>query len=238
MKYYKKNKRLWNCLILILIIYFLNTYDILSAISFNFKDYFWLITKDNFGKLSDIIVKLNTYTLFSKGVIAGVIVYLCNTYRLQSEKLNYDLFFTKKDYVKKFYLDNIILSFKVISIPMLIFICFFLFFTKIDILGFLKIIIINVNIILYIFLLWELSLFLSRHFKLFKNNRYLVEFISFIVILIEIYFQKREFSLLFSSSMNTTIILLILDLLGYFFLKKKKYFTRNYDCIYFLTKIK
>ena len=45
MKFYKKNKRLFNVCILIIIIYFLNTYDILTAIKMAEKE----LTKNNKG---------------------------------------------------------------------------------------------------------------------------------------------------------------------------------------------
>ena len=69
MKYYKKNKRLFNVCIIIIIFYILNTYDILTVITHRSGTYFWLASKDIVGNLTDIIKSLNNFTYLGKGII-------------------------------------------------------------------------------------------------------------------------------------------------------------------------
>ena len=103
MKYYNKNKRLFNLCILIIIFYFLNAYDILTGITHSSGTYFWQASRDTVGSLSNIIKSLNNFTYLGKGIIAGCIIYLSNAYRLISEEQNYYLFLPKKNnYLNEF----------------------------------------------------------------------------------------------------------------------------------------
>ena len=107
MKYYNKNKRLFNLCILIIIFYFLNAYDILTGITHSSGTYFWQASRDTVGPLSNIIKSLNNFTYLGKGIIAGCIIYLSNAYRLISEEQNYYLFLPKKNkMVNKYPLFN------------------------------------------------------------------------------------------------------------------------------------
>ena len=232
MKYYKKNKRLLNVCILIIIFYILNTYDILTVITHHSGTYFWLASKDIFGNLTDIIKSLNNFTYLGKGIIAGCIVYLSNAYRLISEEKNYYLFLPKKNNFKNNYLKMWLYTFKVVGLIMLIFIIPFIFLTKLDF-SFLKtLIIIFINLFLYIIFLNEFSLILTRKIKWLKNIRYLTETISALTILLEIVLGFRDISLFFNASIENSIALIIIDLLLYNTLKNNCYFTKKYNCLY------
>ena len=105
MKYFKKNKRLINCCVLIIIVYFLSAYDILSGITSRSGGYFWQVDKSIFGSLSDVLKTLNNFSYLSKGILTGVIVYLGNAYQIARENKNYDLFFQERGLFKT-YLKN------------------------------------------------------------------------------------------------------------------------------------
>lgn len=227
MKFYKKNKRLFNVCILIIIIYFLNTYDILTAITHRSGTYFWQASIEAVGSLDQIIKSLNTFTYLEKGIIAGSIIYLSNAYRLISEEKNYYLFLTNKNNFKNNYLKMWLYSFKVIMLIMLIFIILFSLIAKINLLSFNIFILIIINLFLYIVCLNELALLLTRKIKWLENIRYLTETVSIITILLEIVLSPRDMSLFFNPSILNSIALIIIDLLLYIILKKNNYFNKS-----------
>lgn len=229
MKFYKKNKRLFNVCILIIIIYFLNTYDILTAITHRSGTYFWQASIEAVGSLDQIIKSLNIFTYLEKGIIAGSIIYLSNAYRLISEEKNYYLFLTNKNNFKNNYLKMWLYSFKVIMLIMLIFIIPFSLIAKINLLSFNIFILIMVNLFLYIVCLNELALLLTRKIKWLENIRYLTETVSIITILLEIVLSPRDMSLFFNPSILNSIALIIIDLLLYIILKKNNYFNKKYN---------
>lgn len=238
MKFYKKNKRLFNVCILIIIIYFLNTYDILTAITHRSGTYFWQASIEAVGSLDQIIKSLNTFTYLEKSIIAGSIIYLSNAYRLISEKKNYYLFLTNKNNFKNNYLKMWLYSFKVIMLIMLIFIIPFSLIAKINLLSFNIFILIMVNLFLCIVCLNELALLLTRKIKWLENIRYLTETVSIIIILLEIVLSPRDMSLFFNPSILNSIALIIIDLLLYIILKKNNYFNKKYNCLYITYGIK
>lgn len=238
MKYYKKNKRLFNVCILIIIIYFLNTYDILTAITHRSGTYFWQASLEAVGSLDQIIKFLNTFTYLEKGIIVGCIIYLSNAYRLISEEKNYYLFLTNKNNFKNNYLKMWLYSFKVIMLIMLIIIIPFSLIVKINLLFFNIFILIMVNLFLYIVCLNELALLLTRKIKWLENIRYLTETVSIITILLEIVLSPRDMSLFFNPSILNSIALIIIDLLLYIILKKNNYFNKKYNCLYITYGIK
>lgn len=238
MKFYKKNKRLFNVCILIIIIYFLNTYDILTAITHRSGTYFWQASIEAVGSLDQIIKSLNTFTYLEKGIIAGSIIYLSNAYRLISEEKNYYLFLTNKNNFKNNYLKMWLYSFKVIMLIMLIFIILFSLIAKINLLSFNIFILIIINLFLYIVCLNELALLLTRKIKWLENIRYLTETVSIITILLEIVLSPRDMSLFFNPSILNSIALIIIDLLLYIILKKNNYFNKKYNCLYITYGIK
>ena len=227
MKFYKKNKRLLNVCILIIIIYFLNTYDILTALTHRSGTYFWQASIEAVGSLDQIIKSLNTFTYLEKGIIAGSIIYLSNAYRLISEEKNYYLFLTNKNNFKNNYLKMWLYSFKVIMLIMLIFIILFSLIAKINLLSFNIFILIIINLFLYIVCLNELALLLTRKIKWLENIRYLTETVSIITILLEIVLSPRDMSLFFNPSILNSIALIIIDLLLYIILKKNNYFNKS-----------
>ena len=238
MKFYKKNKRLFNVCILIIIIYFLNTYDILTAITHRSGTYFWQASIEAVGSLDQIIKSLNTFTYLEKGIIAGSIIYLSTAYRLISEEKNYYLFLTNKNNFKNNYLKMWLYSFKVIMLIMLIFIILFSLIAKINLLSFNIFILIIINLFLYIVCLNELALLLTRKIKWLENIRYLTETVSIITILLEIVLSPRDMSLFFNPSILNSIALIIIDLLLYIILKKNNYFNKKYNCLYITYGIK
>ena len=238
MKFYKKNKRLFNVCILIIIIYFLNTYDILTAITHRSGTYFWQASIEAVGSLDQIIKSLNTFTYLEKGIIAGSIIYLSNAYRLISEEKNYYLFLTNKNNFKNNYLKMWLYSFKVIMLIMLIFIILFSLIAKINLLSFNIFILIIIILFLYIVCLNELALLLTRKIKWLENIRYLTETVSIITILLEIVLSPRDMSLFFNPSILNSIALIIIDLLLYIILKKNNYFNKKYNCLYITYGIK
>lgn len=234
MKYYSKNKRLFNLCILIIIFYFLNTYDILTGITHSSGAYFWQASRDTIGTLSSIIKSLNNFTYLGKGIIAGCIIYLSNAYRLISEEQNYYLFLPKKNN----YLMTWLYSFKVVGYIMLIFIISFCLIAKIDFLSIKVLLLTLINLFLYIICLNEFSLILTRKIKWLRNIRYLTETISIITILLEIVLSSREMNLFFNSTFENSVALIIIDLLFYIVLKKKAYFNKEYNCLYLTYDIK
>ena len=234
MKYYSKNKRLFNLCILIIIFYFLNTYDILTGITHSSGAYFWQASRDTIGTLSSIIKSLNNFTYLGKGIIAGCIIYLSNAYRLISEEQNYYLFLPKKNN----YLMTWLYSFKVVGFIMLIFIISFCLIAKIDFLSIKVLLLTLINLFLYIICLNEFSLILTRKIKWLRNIRYLTETISIITILLEIVLSSREMNLFFNSTFENSVALIIIDLLFYIVLKKKAYFNKEYNCLYLTYDIK
>lgn len=234
MKCYKKNKRLFNLCILIIIFYFLNTYDILTGITHSSGAYFWQASRDTIGTLSSIIKSLNNFTYLGKGIIAGCIIYLSNAYRLISEEQNYYLFLPKKNN----YLMTWLYSFKVVGFIMLIFIISFCLIAKIDFLSIKVLLLTLINLFLYIICLNEFSLILTRKIKWLRNIRYLTETISIITILLEIVLSSREMNLFFNSTFENSVALIIIDLLLYIVLKKKAYFNKEYNCLYLTYDIK
>ena len=237
MKYFKKQKRLFNCCILIIIVYFLNTYDILNAITLKSQNYFWQASKTVFGSFSDILKALNTFTYLSKGILAGAIVYLGSAYRIVSESKNYDLFFQNKNCFKS-YLKEWSYSFKVIAIIMLSFTAFFSFWVQKEISSILTLVLLLINMFLYVVFLNELSLILRRKIKWLNNIRYLVETISFSVILLEIVLARFMASLYFNTEFINTLILIVMDFVCYEIIKKNAYFQRKYNCLYITYGIK
>ena len=238
MKYYKKNKRLFNCCILLFIVYFLNTYDILTAITLKNSNYFWNVDKNMIGYLEEIIKSLNTFTYLSKGIISGVLIYLGNAYRLACENKKFDLFLLNSINVKEKYLKAWFYSGGVMASIMFIFVCFFSFYTKLRLSTILTFIIILINGFLYTIFVNEIALFLSRKIKLLGNIRYLVEVISFGTILMEIGLSRLEISLFYNTSLIYSLVMIIVNLCGYYLLKKTDCFCKKYDCIYTTYRIK
>ena len=234
MKYYNKNKRLFNLCILIIIFYFLNAYDILTGITHSSGTYFWQASRDTVGPLSNIIKSLNNFTYLGKGIIAGCIIYLSNAYRLISEKQNYYLFLPRKNNYLIIWLYN----FKVVGFIMLIFIISFCLIAKIDFLSIKVLSLTLINLFLYIICLNEFGLILTRKIKWLTNIRYLTETVSIITILLEIILSSREICLFFNSTFENSVALIIIDLLLYIFLKKKDYFNKEYNCLYLTYGIK
>lgn len=237
MKYFKKNKRLINCCVLIIIVYFLSAYDILSGITSRSGSYFWQVDKSIFGSLSDVLKTLNNFSYLSKGILTGVIVYLGNAYQIARENKNYDLFFQERGLFKT-YLKNWGYSFKILAVIMLGFTIFFSFFCEMKPVDILTLVLLLINMFLYVIFLNEIALILRRKVSLFNNTRYLVEAISFSVILVEICLASRDFSLFFSPTLVNTLILGGINLLFYKIIKKNAYLKRKYNCLYITYDIK
>ena len=237
MKYFKKNKRLINCCILIIIVYFLSTYDILSGITSRSGNHFWQVDKSIFGSLTDVLKTLNNFSYRSKGILAGVIVYLGNAYQMGIENKNYDLFFQERGLFKT-YLKDWGYSFKTLAVIMLCFVMFFSFFCQMRLADILILVFLLINMFLYVVFLNEIALILRRKVSLLNNIRYLVEAISFSTILLEICLASRDFSLLFSPTIVNTLILGCIDLFFYIIIKKNSYLKRKYNCLYITYGIK
>lgn len=210
MKYYLKNNRLINSIALIIIIYFLHTYEYMDALSFRTGLYFWEFSKNITASLDVIFLKLNTFTYLEKGILIGTIVYLLNAHRFEKTNL------------PKRYQDNK-LPFLLISIILFVFLICFSFISTFNFTFLKDIFLFLLNLYLYINFLNYLSTFITKKYFL-KKVRYLVEIITFSSLLLDILLERfLSFSLFFNTNVFSTIVLILLNILTIRIVKKNGY---------------
>ena len=210
MNYYLKNNRLINSIALVIIIYFLHTYDYLQPLSFRTGLYFWQFSKNITASLDVIFLNLNTFTYLEKGILTGIIVFLLNGHRLE-----------KAD-ISKRYQDNK-LPFLLISIILFVFLIYFIFISTFNFAFLKSIFLFLLNLYLYINFLNYLSVIITKKFTI-KKVRYLVEIITFSFLLIEVFLGRfLSFSLFPSINISSTILLILLNILVIRIVKKNGY---------------
>ena len=210
MNYYLKNNRIINSIALIIIIYFLHTYDYLQALSFRTGLYFWEFSKNITASLDVVFLNLNTFTYLEKGILTGIIVYLLNAHRLEKEDTS------------KRYQDNR-LPFLLISIILFVFLIYFIFISTFNFTFLKNAFLFLLNLYLYINFLNYLSTFIIKKYAL-KKVRYLVEIITFPFLLIEVFLGRfLSFSLFPSINISSTILLILLNILIIRIVKKNGY---------------
>lgn len=210
MKYYLKNNRLINSIALIIIIYFLHTYEYIEALSFRTGLYFWEFSKNITASLDAIFLNLNTFTYLEKGILTGIIVYLLKAYRFENTD------------VSKRYQDNK-LPFLLISIILFVFLIYFSFISAFNFTFLKNIFLFLLNLYLYLNFLNYLSTFIIKKYSL-KKVRYLVEIITFPLLLIEIFLERFfSFGLFPSINISDTLVLLLFNILVIRIVKKNGY---------------